>query len=292
LVVNCSGLAKVTFKIISIREYFEVCFWLYRSFCVSRNIRLPFTPQEKRFNVRRRFPRTERTQIAIAADSFAAAVGLVPLRTFTVLRTFLIHRQKCFAKDVLLMCFCVRRRKTSVLLEEMDINRMTSTKDDLCAVQQYFQQSVGPGRYYTTNLVPDAREVNPLAASAVTTYPREGYGYNNKQIDADSVLRNQSAFQSHKCFIRAQSRPFLSVPFMGGGRGNPDVESVLQQSEQVRMGSECGTVTEQQLNVFDPLIPSVAANIQKPSNLIPEVAQSGWIRGGIPSRQYIRDINC
>ena len=79
---------------------------------------------------------------------------------------------------------------------------------------------------------------------------------------------------------------------MGGGRGNPDVESVLQQSEQVRMGSECGTVTEQQLNVFDPLIPSVAANIQKPSNLIPEVAQSGWIRGGIPSRQYIRDINC
>jgi len=169
---------------------------------------------------------------------------------------------------------------------------MTSTKDDLCAVQQYYKQSTGVGKYFVTNLVPDAREVNPLASSAVATYAREGYGYNNKQIDADSVLRNQAEFQSHKCFIRAQARPFLSVPYMGGGRGNPDVESLLQHSEQVREGKECGTVTETQLNVFDPLIPTVAANIQKPSNLIPEVAQPGWIRGGIPSRQYIRDINC
>jgi len=174
----------------------------------------------------------------------------------------------------------------------MDINRLTSTKDDLSGVQQYFKQSVGPGRYATVNLVPNAREVNPLAASAVTTYPREGYGFNNKQIDADSALRNQPEFKSNKCSIRSQARPFLSVPFMGSGRGNPDVESLLLHSEQVRMGAECGTVSEAQLNVFDPLIPSMAANIQKPSNLIPEVAQPGWIRGGIPSRQYIRDINC
>ena len=174
----------------------------------------------------------------------------------------------------------------------MEINRLTSTKDDLCGVQQYYKQSVGPGHYAVTNLVPDAREVNPLAAGAVTTYAREGYGYNNKQIDTDSVLRNQPEFKSSKCFIRSQARPFLSVPFMGGGRGNPDVESLLIHSEQVRTGAECGTITENQLNVFDPLIPSVAANIQKPSNLIPEVAQPGWIRGGIPSRQYIRDIKC
>ena len=174
----------------------------------------------------------------------------------------------------------------------MEINRLSSTKDDLCGVQQYYKQSVGPGRYAVTNLVPSAREVNPLAAGAVTTYPREGYGYNNMQIDADSVLRNQPAFKSNKCSTRNQSRPFLTVPYMAGGRGNPDLESLLLHAEQVRTGAECGTISEQQLNVFDPLIPSMEANIQKPSNLIPEVAQSGWIRGGIPSRQYIRDINC
>ena len=29
-----------------------------------------------------------------------------------------------------------------------------------------------------------------------------------------------------------------------------------------------------------------------PKNLIPEVAAAGWMRAGIPSRSYMRDINC
>jgi hypothetical protein len=40
------------------------------------------------------------------------------------------------------------------------------------------------------------------------------------------------------------------------------------------------------------MVPSLQQNIQNPHNLIPEVAAAGWIRGGIPSRQYVRDINC
>jgi hypothetical protein len=74
----------------------------------------------------------------------------------------------------------------------MEINRLSSTKDDLCGVQQYYKQSVGPGRYVTTNLVPKATGVNPMAADQLLIYPREGYGYNNAAIDADSILRNQS----------------------------------------------------------------------------------------------------
>lgn len=172
----------------------------------------------------------------------------------------------------------------------MEINRLTGTRDDLSGIQQYYKQSVGPGRYSVTNLVPNAASVNPIAAQATATYAREGYGFNNKQIDADSALRNQPEFKSNKCNIRGQSRPFLSVPFMGGGRGNPDVETVLLHGEAVRTGSECGTISETQLNVFDPLIPSVQANIQNSKNLIPEDASSGWLRGGVPSRQYMRDM--
>jgi hypothetical protein len=173
------------------------------------------------------------------------------------------------------------------------VNRSTHTKDDNCGIEQYYTQSLSAGKYYTTNLVPDARKVNPLAIDNLVVYPREGYGYNNKSIDADSVLRNQPEFNNHRCNIRPQARPFLSVPFMGGGRGNPDVESILLHSEQVRQGKEAGTVTEQQFDqVFVPLIPSVQQNIQNPKNLIPEVANAGWVRGGLPSRSYIRDVNC
>ena len=175
----------------------------------------------------------------------------------------------------------------------MEINRLTHTKDDACGIQQYFRQSVGPGAYTTMNLVPSAKEVNPLAVNNLLIYPREGYGGNNKQIDSESILKNQPEFNNNRCNIRNQARPFLSVPYMGGGRGNPDVESLLIHAEQVRQGKECGTISETMFDgQFTPLIPNLKANIQKPENLVTEVAMPGWVRGGLPSRSYIRDVNC
>jgi hypothetical protein len=127
----------------------------------------------------------------------------------------------------------------------MEINRLTHSRDDLCGIQSFYAQSVGPGRYMTTNLVPKATGVNPMAVNQLQIYPREGYGYNNASIDADSILRNQTAFKNNRCQVRPQSRPFLTVPYMAGGNPARDVESLLIHSEQVRMGKECGTVTEQ-----------------------------------------------
>jgi hypothetical protein len=173
------------------------------------------------------------------------------------------------------------------------VNRLTHTRDDACGIDQYYSQSVGPGRYAVTNLVPSAKEVNPLAVNEFLMYPREGFGANNAAIDSESVLKNQPEFKNNRCIVRAQARPFLGVPYMGGGRGNADVESLLLHSEQVRQGKECGTVTEQSFDgVFTPMIPNLKNNIQKAQNLITEDASPGWIRGGLPSRAYVRDVNC
>jgi hypothetical protein len=49
---------------------------------------------ENFFNVLPRLCKTEWVQIAIAADSFAAAVDLIPRRNFTVFLTDLTQRQK------------------------------------------------------------------------------------------------------------------------------------------------------------------------------------------------------
>jgi hypothetical protein len=172
------------------------------------------------------------------------------------------------------------------------VNRFTRQKDDVCGIESYYAQSVGPGQYFTTNMTPAPQKVNPLAVENLLMYPRDGFGMNNSEIDADSYMRNQPGFKSNRCMIRAQARPILTVPYMGNGRGNADVETYLLHSEQVRQGKECGTVTEQSFdNVFTPMVPSLKNNIQNPSNLIPEVADPGWMRGGMPSRQYMRDIN-
>jgi len=175
----------------------------------------------------------------------------------------------------------------------MDINRLTHTRDDACGIASYYSQSVGPGRYNVTNLVPDARRVNPMSIDNLIMYPREGFGANNTEIDSESYLKNQPEFKNNRCLIRNQARPFLTIPFMGTGRGNADVESMLLHSEQVREGKECGSIAEQGFDgVFEPLIKPVRQNIQDPKHLVTESAAAGWVRGGIPSIQYLRDVNC
>ncbi len=55
-------------------------------------------------NLRKVFPRvckTDFTQMPMAACSLPRAVRGVPLRTFTVLRTFLMQRQKLDVSDIL-----------------------------------------------------------------------------------------------------------------------------------------------------------------------------------------------
>ena len=56
----------------------------------------------------------------------------------------------------------------------MQVNRLTHTRDDLCGIESYYKQSVGVGAYYTRNLVPDSRVVNPLSVDQLQMYPKEG----------------------------------------------------------------------------------------------------------------------
>ena len=239
--------------------------------------------------------KTAFTQVPIAADSLFFLVLDCPGLNCIFDLTFLMQLQN-FSAWVLcleLERFAMESFYFRTEMASFEVNRLSRVRDDLCGIEQYYKQSVGPGDYMVTNLVPDAKRVNPVSVDQLLIYPREGYGLNNRSIDADSILRNQPEFKNNRCMIRNQARPFSTVPYMGGGRGNPDVESLLQHSEQVRQGKECGTVTEEFFDQqYTPLIETVKNNIQNPKNLIPEVAASGWVRAGIPSRQYIRDVNC
>lgn len=177
---------------------------------------------------------------------------------------------------------------------EFVINSFSRTNYDSCEILQNTRDSEGPGSYMVNNLVPKQESAAKIEYVNPTLLGREGFGLNNAEIDDDSKLRND-AIQAgrQKCPVHVQSRPFATVPFMGNGRGNPDVESSLIYSEFARVERPCGTVTETFFaNQFTPLVPHLATHIQNPKNLVPEVAADGWIRGGIPSRQFIRDLNC
>lgn len=186
------------------------------------------------------------------------------------------------------------RSGNSVKPGDMVINSFTRTWDDGCEVLQQYQDSTGPGSYQVTNLVPAQAKAQATEIPNPTLLGREGFGYNNKQIDVDSKLRTNPTQEGRlRCPLHVQARPFASVPYMGRGRLNPDVESGLIYSEFARVERPCGTITETFLDgQFYPLVPHLAAHIQNPKNLIPEDAANGWVRGGIPARIYTRDLGC
>ena len=177
---------------------------------------------------------------------------------------------------------------------EFIINEFSRKNYDSCEILQNTSDSEGPGTYMVNNLVPKQAEAAKIEYVNPTLLGREGFGLNNAKVDEDSNLRNE-AIQAgrQRCPVHVQARPFTTVPYMGNGRGNPDVESSLIYSEFARVERPCGTVTETFFaNQFTPLVPHLAKHIQNPTNLVPEMAADGWIRGGIPSRQFIRDLNC
>ena len=174
-----------------------------------------------------------------------------------------------------------------------EVNQFTRVHDDKCGVDSFYRQSAGPGMWALTNLVPPSDSVIPQSLGNPTIIASEGYGINPNRVNDDSILRNHGIQEnSQRCPIHPQSRPFLTVPYMGRGRGEPVLEAKLQQSEFIRTGKDCGTVTDKPFTQqFTPLMPHVERNIQNPVHIVPEAAAAGWVWGGIPSRQYIRDLN-
>jgi hypothetical protein len=175
--------------------------------------------------------------------------------------------------------------------------QFTRIHDDPCDQTVQNKERLGPGAYQTTNLVPAAPSVMAQAYSQQVVSPvAAGYGWSAAAIDVDSVLRNNSMqTNSPHCPVRGrvQARPFVTVPYMGRGKGEADLETKLQRAPIMRQGKDCGTISDTFYeNQFTPMIPYVAQNVQNPVHLIPEVASQGWVRAGIPSRQWVRDQNC
>ena len=109
-------------------------------------------------------------------------------------------------------------------------------------------------------------------------------------VDDNSKLTIGSIQTNPKCRISLFQRPFATVPYLGRGPPRPILESKIQQGDHVTNKKSCNTVSEiPYLRERTDLVPSLQQTIQNPANLIEGVAARGWIRGGLPTRDLIRD---
>lgn len=172
----------------------------------------------------------------------------------------------------------------------------TRIGNDNCGLDQRNIMNLNAGNYMLTNYrSTESTMKKPLELATSQPNVFIGGGYHvapgGSNIDANSEILFGEFPPRPKCKISLLQRPFATVPYLGRGESNPLLESYLLQGETANNKKSYNTLMEQSYMPYKnyPLIPELNASVNNPANLVEEVADDGWIRGGMPSREYARD---
>jgi hypothetical protein len=119
-----------------------------------------------------------------------------------------------------------------------------------------------------------------------------GNGLGGNVIDSDSqlLIKNQEERSFEK--LQLLQRPFVTVPYMGRGFSNPQLESQLQQGEMIRGKQSVSTVTEQSFLNYSlyPTDNVMKEHVSNSAFTVEESALDGWVRGGADTRITTDDL--
>ena len=111
-------------------------------------------------------------------------------------------------------------------------------------------------------------------------------------VDDGTKLRIGKTKKFPKCPNQLFTRPYLTVPYMGRGPGDMNLETELQPGEDTSARRQCNVLSGVTIpHFFTPLVDHLAENVQNPVHIVEEAADEGWVRGGAPSRLVVRDID-
>jgi hypothetical protein len=129
-----------------------------------------------------------------------------------------------------------------------------------------------------------------LSQPAVNYSGSHQVGINGCNIDESSML-SLAELSRGRSKLSLFQRTFTTVPYLGRGKSNPILESQIQQGDMFSNRKSVNNITEMSFTNYSntPMIPTLKSTINNPANLIEGVAAEGWIRGGIPSRELVRD---
>ena len=173
-------------------------------------------------------------------------------------------------------------------------NQKTRIGEGACGVSQKNVENARSANYILDNLWPECPMTK--AIDFATSQPDINYtgshqlGMGGCNVDASSDLEGLGRGLMHpKCRISLQQRPFATVPYLGRGKSDAVLESRLQQGAMGTSRKSVVPASEMTYETSTPLLPSLRATVANPANLVEGVAADGWIRGGVPSRELVRD---
>jgi len=169
----------------------------------------------------------------------------------------------------------------------------TRLENDNCSIDQRNIQNMNSSNYMVENYYPSCPMTS--AIKFATNQPSVFYnGSHQLGIDGCNVNTNSELKLTNltrpKCKINLLERPFLTVPYLGRGSCNVELESQLLQGDMLINKKSVNTTSETSHIKYRhyPLIPSIESTVTNPENLVEDSAAEGWIRGGVPSREIAR----
>jgi hypothetical protein len=173
------------------------------------------------------------------------------------------------------------------------LHHLAGCTDDTCYQEIRTLQSMGPGGYQVANHFDCDTMIKNTVANATENRAmifKNGHDVGCGVIDDHSKLRIGATRKFPKCPNQLFTRPFLTVPYMGRGAGNMDLESQINPGDMTRVKRSVNTLSGVTIpHYFTPLVPHLQFNVQNPEHIVQESVDAAWVRGGTNSRNVIRD---
>tara|TARA_B100000900_G_scaffold278921_1_gene238535 strand:+ start:2842 stop:3558 length:717 start_codon:yes stop_codon:yes gene_type:complete len=158
------------------------------------------------------------------------------------------------------------------------------------------EQRLGPGRRELDNMygcecgLESARDLQ-LSQPAISFNAGAGYmGEQGCLIDNDSALRSELLTNKN---YRNQLPQEYNAGFFGKGAFDVDAESVIQGGNLTSFGDRaCNVLSGVSIgNYYTPMIPRLSKEVQNSIHIIPEDNSTGWVRGGVNSRDVFKQLD-
>ena len=182
----------------------------------------------------------------------------------------------------------------SISKDDFNLNMRASLNSDEATINHEVNQSQGPGNYLVDNTfacdcgLEKAKEVQLKQPNVNLTGGFGWMGENGCLIDNDSNLRSNN-LTNMKYINQLDSKQ--NTGFFGRGPHKVDVESEIRDSLIIKDKRSCGPLSG--VSTLDytitPMIDRLKEEVQNAKHIIPEDSMGAWVRGGLPSRQIVRN---
>ena len=179
---------------------------------------------------------------------------------------------------------------------ELGIQELTKLNEDPCTRNVDDKTRSEICNYYINDYqycpsVP--KNVEETSLNYPSILHKDGYGVHRDIVDIESnQFKTNRKLTNPRVINQLLTRTPTSVPNRSKGPGNVNDENILLSKESTFQNKQCNNLAGITIDRFLPSIPNTQQiHNQNSKFIIPEDSHSDWVRGGIDSRQIIRQQN-